>query len=51
MKTKFLNTCPVTGGLCANPLCIFGCIENIITKTKISKYKVSIKKQFLDKKV
>ncbi|MEK6884610.1 MAG: hypothetical protein AABY22_33565 [Nanoarchaeota archaeon] len=28
MTTKFMNTCPVTNGLCFNPLCMFGCIEN-----------------------
>ena len=28
MKGKFMNTCPVTGGLCLNPLCAFGCIES-----------------------
>lgn len=25
---KFLNTCPVTRGICLNPLCLMGCIEN-----------------------
>ncbi len=24
----FLNKCPVTGGICLNPMCIAGCIEN-----------------------
>jgi ribosomal protein S12 len=26
-KEKFMNTCPVTKGICLNPLCIFGCLE------------------------
>ncbi len=26
-KEEFLNTCPATGGVCMNPLCLFGCIE------------------------
>jgi hypothetical protein len=25
---KFLNTCPATGGICMNPLCLIGCIED-----------------------
>jgi len=27
MKSKFMKTCPVGGGICLNPICAFGCIE------------------------
>ena len=26
-KLLFLNKCPVTGGICLNPMCLMGCIE------------------------
>lgn len=26
-KQSFMNTCPVSRGICLNPLCLFGCIE------------------------
>lgn len=31
-KRAFLSKCPVSGGACLNPLCVFGCIERKIRK-------------------
>lgn len=30
----FAGKCPVTGGTCLNPLCIFGCVERAFGHTK-----------------
>lgn len=27
MSQSFMNKCPATGGICLNPMCLFGCIE------------------------
>ena len=27
---KFLRKCPTTGGLCMNPFCALGCIEDVL---------------------
>lgn len=28
IQKAFAGKCPVTGGICLNPFCAFGCIEN-----------------------
>lgn len=28
-RKAFAGKCPVTGGLCLNPMCAFGCIDNL----------------------